>query len=212
MIPKCLSKRELICWLLLFWKFSDKRNLQQSQVQRKNHSTDFILVFSLQRQCLKVCSMFLSHSQALTRQSVHSKLIIFYSEQEWKIKQLVDFFLWGLEISLVRACTQTTQTSHSNKWHTVFLWVPKLPHRGKWWIAPQPGHFLISFHVCSCEWNPDAGESWIQAPCRDPNHTCAPKQVHCFILLQISSLPHKVPSLRVIRLHLQAIRKVSDTY
>lgn len=43
--------------------------------------------------------MFLSNSQPLTRQSVQSNLIIFFSEQEWKIKQLVDFFLCGLDTS-----------------------------------------------------------------------------------------------------------------
>lgn len=113
--------------------------------------------------------------------------------------------------TLVRACTQTTQRSDTRK-SLFYFEFPNSLTSLKWWIAPQPGPFLISFHVCSCEWNPDAGESWIQAPCHDPNHSRAPRQVHCFILLQISSLPHKVPSLRAIRMHLQAIRKVSDTY
>lgn len=113
--------------------------------------------------------------------------------------------------TMIRACTQITQpitwVSHS------FGQLSSLICSPTWSFIPLP--------ACSTETgrNPDTGESWVQAPLRGPAHNLMLPRKFTVVffwafvyLFQILCLPHKVTLLRVIRLHLQAIRKVSDTY
>lgn len=153
MIPKCVSKKELNCWLLLFWRFSEKKRIY-SNLRYSIRSTqhDCISVFSLQRQCLKGCPMFLSNSQPLARQPVQSNFIIFFSQQEWKIKQLVDFFLCVLETSCWDDRSgKSLHWDHSNPHPShCFPLSSQTASQGQsivGGLALQPGPFLISFQV-----------------------------------------------------------------
>lgn len=137
---------------------------------------------------------------------------------------------WLISFSLAqRPCAQTTtvtracsQIAEPSTWVTVFLWPVEVPNylavlSGG--LAPQPGPFLIPFYVCFREW----GEIQMQVRAESKLLFMAqlaimlPSKFTVFFralvyLVQISCLARKVTSLRVIRLHLQAIRKVSDTY
>lgn len=221
------SKREILsCWLPLFCRFSDERALLQSQVQYKICSTWLYPCLQVFRGIdLKGYPMSLSHSQPLTGQSIQSNLMKFSSlnRNERPGSWLISFSLTqrphAKMTTVIRACTQITQP---NTWVTVFLWLLEFPNylaglSGG--LAPQPGPFLIPFHVCFCEW----GE--IQTQVRVESKLLFMAQLTLMLpskftvffwallyLVQVSCLPHKETSLRAIRLHLQAIRKVSDTY
>lgn len=149
-----VSKREWSCWLLLFWRFSDKRALQQSQVQYKIHSTGLYpcpLVFRDNVSRVILCSW----------ATVSPWPDSLFSQTSWtsslnRTERLGSWFIsfsvvWRPRAEMttaVRACTQTTKT-HTQV--TVFLWVPKLPRRSKWWIG-SPSWSLSYLIPCLLLW------------------------------------------------------------